>query len=46
MSSSYTPFPGTSSVDAEGNECWLDRAISLISNRPGPSEHQRPKTPP
>ena len=29
---SYTPFPSTSSVDAEENEWWLDREISLIQN--------------
>ena len=32
MSSSYTPFPGASSRDAEENEWWLDREISLIKN--------------
>ena len=31
-SSSYTPFPGASSVDQEENEWWLDREISLIRN--------------
>ena len=31
-SGSYTPFPGASSVDAEENEWWLDREISLIKN--------------
>jgi hypothetical protein len=30
--STYTPFPGTSSVDQEENEWWLDREISLIGN--------------
>ena len=29
---SYTPFPGTSSVDADENEFWLRREISLIEN--------------
>jgi hypothetical protein len=28
----YTPFPGTSSVDQEENEWWLNREISLIQN--------------
>ena len=32
MSPSYTPFPGTSSVDADENEWWLQREISLIRN--------------
>jgi hypothetical protein len=32
MSPSYTPFPGTSSQDAEENEWWLEREISLIQN--------------
>ena len=32
MSPSYTPFPGTSSVDADENEWWLHREISLIKN--------------
>jgi hypothetical protein len=30
--SSYTPFPGSSSVDADENEWWLRREISLIQN--------------
>jgi hypothetical protein len=30
--STYTPFPGASSVDAEENEWWLKREISLIRN--------------
>ena len=30
--SSYTPFPGVSSVDQEENEWWLQREISLIQN--------------
>jgi hypothetical protein len=30
--SSYTPFPGTSSQDADENEWWLRREISLIEN--------------
>jgi hypothetical protein len=30
--SSYTPFPGVSSVDQEENEWWLNREISLIHN--------------
>ena len=30
--SSYTPFPGSSSVDQEENEWWLDREVSLIQN--------------
>jgi hypothetical protein len=30
--SAYTPFPGTSSRDAEENEWWLRREISLIQN--------------
>jgi hypothetical protein len=30
--SSYTPFPGASSVDQEENEWWLNREISLIQN--------------
>ena len=29
---SYTPFPGASSVDADENEWWLCREISLIEN--------------
>ncbi len=28
----YTPFPSTSSVDADENEWWLRREISLIQN--------------
>jgi hypothetical protein len=31
-SSSYTPFPGASSVDEEENEWWLRREMSLIQN--------------
>ena len=31
-SSSYTPFPSASRVDAEENEWWLRREISLIEN--------------
>jgi hypothetical protein len=31
-SSTYTPFPGASSVDADENEWWLRREISLIEN--------------
>jgi hypothetical protein len=30
--STYTPFPGVSSVDADENEWWLRREISLIQN--------------
>jgi hypothetical protein len=30
--STYTPFPGTSSKDADENEWWLDRELSLIQN--------------
>jgi hypothetical protein len=30
--SSYTPFPGVSSVDQDENEWWLNREISLIHN--------------
>jgi hypothetical protein len=30
--SSYTPFPSTSSVDAEENTWWQDREVSLIEN--------------
>ncbi len=30
--SSYTPFPSTSSRDADENEWWLQREISLIEN--------------
>jgi hypothetical protein len=29
---SYTPFPGVSSQDADENEWWLRREISLIEN--------------
>ncbi len=32
MSSSFTPFPSASSRDADENEWWLDREISLIKN--------------
>jgi len=32
MSSTYTPFPSASSVDADENEWWLRREISLIEN--------------
>jgi len=32
MSSSYTPFPSTSSRDAGENQWWLDRELSLIEN--------------
>ena len=32
MSPAYTPFPGTSSVDTDENEFWLNREISLIQN--------------
>ncbi len=32
MSPSFTPFPGASSVDADENEWWLRREISLIQN--------------
>ena len=28
----YTPFPSTSSVDADENEWWMRREISLIQN--------------
>ena len=28
----YTPFPSTSSADADENEWWLRREISLIEN--------------
>jgi hypothetical protein len=28
----YTPFPGVSSVDADENEWWLRREVSLIQN--------------
>ena len=30
--STYTPFPSTSSTDADENEWWLNREISLIRN--------------
>jgi hypothetical protein len=30
--STYTPFPGVSSQDADENEWWLRREISLIEN--------------
>jgi hypothetical protein len=30
--STYTPFPGTSSVDEEENQWWLNREVSLIQN--------------
>ena len=30
--SSYTPFPSTSSQDADENEWWLRRELSLIQN--------------
>jgi hypothetical protein len=30
--SAYTPFPSTSSRDAEENDWWLDRELSLIKN--------------
>lgn len=29
---SYTPFPGGSAQDADENEYWLEREISMISN--------------
>jgi hypothetical protein len=29
---SYTPFPGSSSVDKDENEWWLEREIMLIQN--------------
>ena len=32
MSPAYTPFPSTSSQDADENEWWLRREISLIEN--------------
>ena len=31
-SSGYTPFPSASSVDADENEWWLRREITLIKN--------------
>jgi len=31
-SSTYTPFPSASSVDADENEWWLRREISLIES--------------
>jgi hypothetical protein len=30
--STYTPFPSTSTQDADENEWWLRREISLIQN--------------
>jgi hypothetical protein len=30
--STYTPFPGASSQDADENEWWLRREISMIEN--------------
>jgi hypothetical protein len=30
--SAYTPFPSTSSRDADENEWWLARELSLITN--------------
>jgi hypothetical protein len=30
--STYTPFPSASTVDADENEWWLRREISLIEN--------------
>ena len=30
--STYTPFPGISSVDEEENQWWLNREVSLIQN--------------
>ena len=32
MSSTFTPFPSSSTVDADENEWWLRREISLIKN--------------
>ena len=32
MTPSYTPFPGSSSVDKDENDWWLDRELSLIEN--------------
>jgi len=32
MSSAFTPFPSSSSVDADENEWWLRREVSLIQN--------------
>jgi hypothetical protein len=32
MSSTFTPFPSSSSVDVDENEWWLRREISLIQN--------------
>ena len=32
MSPSYTPFPSTSSQDADENQFWLDRELSLIES--------------
>jgi len=30
--STYTPFPGASTQDADENEWWLQREMSLIKN--------------
>jgi hypothetical protein len=30
--STYTPFPSASSVDADENEWWLRREVSMIEN--------------
>ena len=30
--STYTPFPGASTQDADENEWWLRREVSLIEN--------------
>jgi hypothetical protein len=30
--SAYTPFPSTSSQDADENQFWLERELSLIEN--------------
>jgi hypothetical protein len=32
MSSAFTPFPSSSTVDTDENEWWLQREISLIEN--------------
>jgi hypothetical protein len=32
MSPSYTPFPSSSSQDADENQFWLDRELSLIES--------------
>jgi len=32
MSTTYTPFPSTSSQDVDENEWWLRREVSLIQN--------------